>query len=181
MAVKKDIGTRLALAGIGAAISLIFVTLAYFIKNLSLSFYVLSAAGVMLPLTKGYFREGLLTAAAVTVAGFFIVNLSIVPFVMASGFYVVLSIFLYEKKFNRWLGYALKALYAGLVFFICYKLLSLIMVDLTVFPALGNLSPAGLYGILNAVFALAFLLYDFLLEKGYVYLGQILKKVLKSR
>ena len=47
MAVKKDIGKRLAFAGIGTAISLIFVVLAYFIKNLSLSFYVLSAGGVM--------------------------------------------------------------------------------------------------------------------------------------
>ena len=65
MAVKKDIGKRLALAGIGTAISLIFVVLAYFIKNLSLSFYVMSAGGVMLPLTKGYFREGFLTAVAV--------------------------------------------------------------------------------------------------------------------
>lgn len=181
MAVKKDIGTRLALAGIGAAISLIFVTLAYFIKNLSLSFYVLSSIGVMFPLTKGFFREGLMTAAAVSIAGFFIVNLSIIPFVMASGFYVVLTIFLYEKKFNRILGYVLKALYAGLVFFICYKLLSLIMIDFSVLPKLGELSSAALYAILNIIFTAAFLLYDVLLEKGYLYLTKILSKVVKSR
>ena len=170
----------MALAGIGAAISLIFVTLAYFVENLSLSFYVLSSVGVMFPLTRGYFREGILTSVAVSVAGFFIANLAIIPFVMASGFYVVLTIFLYEKKFNRWIGYALKFLYAGLIFFLCYSVINLIFIDFTVFPALGNLSSAGLYAILNILFALAFILYDFLLEKGYIYLCQLMKKVLKK-
>lgn len=180
MAVKKDIGKRLAFAGIGTAISLIFVVLAYFIKNLSLSFYVLSAGGVMLPLTKGYFREGFLTSVAVSVAGFFIVNVSIVPFVMASGFYVVASIFLYEKKFNRWIGYLIKLAYSAAVFFVCYKVLTLIMIDLTVFPTIGNLSPAALYAVLNVIFSLAFILYDFLMEKAYEYLKKLLEKILKS-
>ena len=180
MAVKKDIGKRLAFAGIGTAISLIFVVLAYFIKNLSLSFYVLSAGGVMLPLKKGYFREWVLASVSVSFAGFFRVKDSLVPFVMASGFYVVTSIFLYEKKFNRWIGYLIKLVYSAAVFFVCYKVLTLIMIDLTVFPAIGNLSPAALYAVLNVIFSLAFILYDFLLEKAYEYLKKLLEKILKS-
>lgn len=169
------------MAGIGAAISLIFVVLAYFVKNLSLTFYVLSSIGVMFPLTKKYFREGILTSIAVSVAGFFIVNTAIVPFVMASGFYVVLTVFLHEKKFNRWLGYLLKLLYAGLVFFICYKLLTLITVDISSLPRMAELSDAALYAIFNIIFAACFIVYDILLEQGYIYLTRLLSKIVKSR
>ena len=54
------------------------------------------------------------------------------------------------------------------------------MIDLTDFPAIGNLSPAALYAVLNVIFSLAFILYDFLLEKGYEYLKKLLEKLLKS-
>lgn len=175
----------MAYAGVGAAISLIFVVLAYFVKTLSLSFNVLSSVGVMLPITKNYYKEGIFTAVAVSVAGFFIVNISIIPFVMASGFYVVLTLFLYKKNFNRLIGYAVKFLYAGLIFFICYKLTTLITVDFTKLPhlsnSLGNLSEAGLYAVLNLIFAAAFLIYDFLLEKGYDYLSKLTEKIGKGR
>ncbi len=182
MAVKKDVGSRLAFGGIGAAVSLIFVVLGYFLKYVSLSCYVLSSIGIMLPLTKKYYREALLASVAVSVIGFFIVRLSIIPFVMASGFYVVLSIFLYQKRFNRWIGYGIKFLYAGLIFFICYKLVTLITIDFSKLPILDGLdgSGAGFYAILNLIFAFAFLIYDFLLEKGFDYMVKITEKINKK-
>lgn len=168
------------MAGIGSAISLIFVVLAFFVKNLSLSFTILSSAGIMFPLTRNYYREAVLSALAVSVIGFFIVNLTIISFIAASGFYVVLTIFLHNKKFNRWIGYVLKFFYAGLVFFLAFKVLSLITVDLTKLPALERLSPAAFYAIFNLLFSACFLLYDFLLEKGYIYLSFLMKKVIKE-
>ncbi len=177
----QDIGKRMALAGIGAAISLIFVTLAYFVKNLSLTFYVLSSVGVMMPLCYGYYREGLLTSVVVSVAGFFIANLSIIPFVMASGFYVVFAIFWCNKKFNRWVGYLIKFLYSALVFFILYHVLQLISIDFSALPKIEALPYGGLYAILNVLFSLCFIVYDILLEQGYIYLQKLLGKVIKKR
>lgn len=176
----NDIGKRTALAGVGTAISLVFVTLAFFVKNLSLSFYVLSATGVMLPLCLDYYREGFLTAIAVTVAGFFIANVAVVPFAMASGFYVVFSIFWYNKKFNRWLGYLIKAAYACLVFFVLYKVTALLAVDFSSLPKIQALPFWAIYIILNVLFVLCFIVYDILLEQGYVYLKKLLKKVVKK-
>ena len=43
---------RLALAGIGAAISLGAVILSFYVTNLSLSLNILAACGILLPLTK---------------------------------------------------------------------------------------------------------------------------------
>ena len=178
---KRDYAARIALAGIGTAISLVMVVLAYYVKWVSISFYVLSAAGVMLPLTKKYYREALLTAIAVGVAGFFIVNMHIIPFVMASGFYVVFTIFWLEKNLNRILGYAIKFVYSCLIFFVCYWAVKLLSVDVTKITFLQNLTPAGLYILLNGVFSAAFLLYDFLLEKGYEYLTKLVDKIIKNK
>lgn len=177
---KRDLGRRTAFAGIGAAISLVFVICAYFIPNLSLSFYVLSSVGIMLPLSLKYYREAILSSVAVSVAGFFICNLKILPFVVASGFYVVFSVFWKEKNYNRWLGYAIKFFYAGLVFFVLYKATSLITVDFSSLPKIAALSAPALYAILNILFSLAFILYDILLEQGYIYLTKFVVKKIKK-
>lgn len=175
----RDIGKRIAFAGVGSAISLIFVTLAYFVSNMSLSFYVLSSVGIMLPLTQNYYREGVLASVAVSVVGFFIANLKIIPFAMASGFYVVFAVFWRNKNFNRWLGYAIKFLYSGLVFFILYKLTSLFTVDLSNLPKIAALPYAASYAIFNVIFSLAFIVYDILVEQGYIYLTKFVVKKIK--
>lgn len=171
---KKDIGTRLALAGLGAAISLIFVTLAYFIKNLSLSFTVLSAVGIMFPLTKKYYREALLSSIVVFVIGFFIANLSIIPFAMVSSFYVVFTIFCYNKNFNKIIILIIKIAYSLVVFFILYYLINEIVVSIDKIIFFGSLPPWALYVIVNILFTLAFVAYDYLLIKGYEYLKNLL-------
>lgn len=173
---KKDIGSRLALAGLGAAISLIFVTLAYFVKNLSLSFNVLSSIGIMLPLTKSYYREGLLAAISVSIIGFFIVNIGIIPFVMASGFYVVFSIFCYNKKFNKILIMAIKIAYSLILFYVFYKLISAIAIDFGKLKFLNEIPKNLIYFVFNMVFSVAFVCYDYLIIKGYIYLKRRLYK-----
>jgi len=164
----------MALAGLGAAISLIFVTLAYFIKNLSLSFTVLSAVGIMFPLTKKYYREALLSSVVVSVIGFFIANLSIIPFVTVSSFYVVFSIFCYNKKFNKLLILAIKIIYSLVVFFVLYYIINEIVVNFDKITFLKNLPPWTLYIIINIIFSVAFVLYDYILIKGYEYLKNML-------
>lgn len=178
---KRDYAARIALAGIGTAISLVMVVLAYYVKVISISFYVLSAAGVMLPLTQKYYREALLTVIAVGVAGFFIVNLNIIPFIMASGFYVVFTIFFQQKDFNLILGYGIKFLYSCLVFFVCYWAIKVFAVDVDRISFLQGLSKTGLYILLNGIFSAAFLLYDYLLLQGYRYLTKLVAKIIKNK
>ncbi len=179
--IGKDIGARVALAGIGAAFSLVCVTLSYFVSVMSLTFTVLTAVGIMIPLSKNYYREAILASIVVGVAGFFIANLRIIPFLLASGLYVVLSVFLHNKKVNQIITFVAKIAYSCLVFFICYKLINVISVDVSKISFLANFNQTGLYAILNLVFSLAFILYDFLLIKGYEYSKTIINKIIKPK
>ena len=175
----RDVGKRIALAAVGAAISLAFITLSFFVKFLTISFVVLSAVGVLLPLAKRYYREAILASVVVTVAGFFIVRLSIIPFAAASGFYVVFAVFWKEKGWNRLLGYAVKFAYSCLLFFVLYKVTALLFVDVTKLSFLESLPDAALYIVLNAVFSICFLVYDYLLEIGYAYLKKWVDRIVK--
>ncbi len=181
----KDIGSRLAFAGVGAAISIVFIVLGYFIGFISLSCTVLTSIGILLPLSKGYFRESVLAAIVAGVVGFFIVNIKIVPYAMASGLYVVLTIFLLlkfsDKTWKILLTYALKIGYSALVFWICYSLISVISVDVTKLTFLQGLDGTVLYLVINLIFTLSFLLYDFLLQKGYEYAKERVKRIGKSK
>ncbi len=171
---------KLAWAGLGTALSLVCVTFGYFIKNLSLTFLVLSSVGVMFPLTQKFYKESLLTAFAVSVIGFFVVNINILTFVLGASFYVVFTVFWKEKRFNVILGYVIKILYSIVIFFILYQLTSLIVVDFTKIAILNNATKGVIYLFINILFSLAFLVYDFLLVRGYYYLIELLKRAGKG-
>jgi hypothetical protein len=176
---KKNVGQRFALAGLGTALSVVFITLAYFVRSLTLTFTIMASIGVMLPLAKNYYREGLLTCIASSIIGFFIANISILSFVLASSFYIVFTVFWYNKRYNKTIGYCIKCAYSILVFFILYKAVSLITIDFSLLPKLGNLHPALLYLILNIVFTIAFIIYDIVIVQAYLYLKKSLAKVVK--
>ncbi|HOO23182.1 MAG TPA: hypothetical protein PKY53_05820 [Clostridia bacterium] len=176
---KKSTGTRLALAGLGTALSVIFVTLARFVPNLSLSFTVIAASGVMLPLCKNYYREGLLTCVAASVIGFFIVNIGIVSFVVASSFYIVFTVIWHNKGWNKTVGYCIKTAYSILAFYILYKLTGLITVNFALIPKLGNLRPVIVYILFNIVFTVAFIVYDIVMVYAYKYLKKLIAKIIK--
>ena len=177
----KDIGIRLALAGVGTALSLVCVTLSYYLSFMSLSFTVLSCIGVMCPLSKGYYREGIITSVAVCIIGFFIVNIKIIPFAMASGLYVVLTIFLHQKKVNVIITFIAKLAYSCLVFFIIYKVTNILVVDVTKITFLSKFNETGLYIMFNLIFSLCFLLYDLLLIKGHQYATVLADKIIKPK
>ena len=181
MRAKKDIGSRLAFAGVGAAISVVFILLGYYVGYISLSCTVLTSVGILLPLSKSYFREAVLAALVAGIIGFFIVNIKIVPYLMASGPYVVLTVFALEKFSDKtWkvlLSYLFKLGYSALVFWICYTLIGAIVVDVNKITFLSVLDQNTLYIVLNLVFSLAFLFYDFLLQKGYEFAKEKIKKI----
>ena len=176
----KDIGIRLALAGIGTALSVVFITLSYYVSFMSLSFTVLTSVGIMVPLSKTYYREGILTAIVAGVIGFFIANVRIVPYAMASGLYVVLTVFLYNKKINVIITTIAKLAYSCLIFWIIYKVVGVLVVNYEKLTFLSNFNENGVYALLNTVFSLAFLLYDYLLCKGYEYAKKLADKILKK-
>lgn len=180
---KKDLARRIAFGGIGAAVSLVFILIGYFVRYVSVSCVALSAIGIVLPLTQKYYREAVLAVIVAAVVGFFIVNVKIVSFVMCSGFYVVLTVFAEQKcgdkSYKIILSYLIKTAYSCLVFWVAYRALGLISVDFSKITLVQNLSESAFYAVFNIVFSVLFLLYDFLLIKGYEYARVRISKIKK--
>lgn len=164
----------------GTALAVLFIALSYYISNLSLSFTALAALGVLLPLTRKYYSESLLCCLAAGIIGFFIANIRIIPFLTVSSFYVVFSVLWYNKKLSRIIGYVIKILYSIFVFYILYKLTSLIVVDFSKLKFLAKMDRTLLYVLLNLVFSFCFVIYDILLLELYKYLSKTVTKILKS-
>ncbi|HHU43216.1 MAG: hypothetical protein QM214_01815 [Bacillota bacterium] len=166
----------IALAGIGSAISLVFVVLSHYLNALNITFNALAAAGTLVPLAKKHYKEALLGCVAVSLIGFFIVNISVIPFVLVGGFYTVFTVFWSDKNYSYLKSLPIKFSYSVLVFFILYKLISLISVDPSKIALLKNINAVALYLILNIVFSALFLVYD----RALVYFFNYLKKRIKG-
>lgn len=171
---KKPIGNkakRIALAGIGSAISLIFVVLSYYVDVLTVTFNVFATGGIMLTLSKGYYRESVLSVVVVSLLGFLICNLGAVPFIMVGGAFTVFTVIAEEKKLKFFISYPIKFFYAGLVFFILYKFTEFFVFDPAELPFLqrmvDGLSKELFYFVFNLAFDIIFLLYDFCLVYCY--------------
>ncbi|HOB64716.1 MAG TPA: hypothetical protein PKH08_06145 [Clostridia bacterium] len=169
---------RIATAAIGAAISLLAIIAAYYVKNLSLSFNVLAGVGLLLPLSQKYYKESVLAYVAAAALGAVFTNINVLPFVMVTGLYTIAAVLLYDKKVKWVITVPACAAYGCLCFFILYKLASLITLDIVKLK-LGGLSPASLYVILNAVFLLALAAFHALIIWINNYLSKLLKKVIK--
>lgn len=170
----------MALAGIGTALGVIFIALSYYLSVMTLTFTVLTAVGVMCPLSKDYYREGILCAIVTGIIGFFIANVKIVPYAMVSGLYVVLTVFLYNKKVNVVFTTIIKIAYSCLVFWIVYKLIGVISINVQKITFLASLNETGLYLVINVVFSLCFIAYDLMLINGYKYSKSLAERVIKK-
>ena len=174
--------TRLALAGIGAAISLGAVILSFYLSNLSLSLNILAACGMLLKKKKKYYREAVLQYVAVSALGGIFANIHVLSFVLIGGFYTIAAVAMHNKepKLKWYVTYPIKIAYSCFVFFVVYYLTDILFVN---FEALNiTIEPAGLmYFVLNLMFTAAFLVYDALLLWGYRYAIPIVDKITKGK
>jgi hypothetical protein len=176
----KDRSKRIALAGIGAAISLLFVVLGHYIEVITLSLNALAAGGMMLPLSQKYYREAILAFVAVSGLSFLIVNIGALPFILVGGSYTVFTIFWENKGWKYLYGLPIKLAYSMLVFFILYKVTAVIVVDYGRIVVFDRFNAAQLYIIFNTAFSLVFLAYDRVLIYIYKYLSEkVISKIIK--
>ena len=178
---ERFTAARLALAGIGAAISLGAVILSFYLSNISLSLNIVAACGIMLPLTRKYYREAILAYVAVSALGGIFANIHVLSFVLIGGLYTILTVWMHnrEPKIKWFVTYPVKIVYSCFVFFVVYYLTDIFVVN---FDALNiSIEPAGLmYFVLNLIFTAAFLVYDALLLWGYRYAVPIVEKITKK-
>ncbi|MCL2631213.1 MAG: hypothetical protein FWD49_06835 [Firmicutes bacterium] len=167
---------RIALAGIGASISLIFVTLAFYVRWASVSFTVLAMVGILLPLLQKYYKEAVFAVIAVSGIALIYTGLYVLPFALVSGSYTVVAVLFYEKKVKRIIVYAVIAVYGSLVFFFLYNLAKVLLLPNLAGLRLENLNEAQVYLAFNAVFVVALALFDFLVISLYKQIGNVILK-----
>lgn len=172
---KKDAARRIALSAIGAAISLAAVTAAFYVQNMTLSFNIIAALGIMLPLTKKYFREAILAYIAVSAIGAIYTTIYILPFVLVTGGFTIAEIFMYEKKIKLYISYPIKIIWSCIVFLILYYAVKILALDLTKL-GLEDLHPALIYFLFNLVFTICFIVYDAVMLWTYKFICQKLPR-----
>ena len=150
---------KIALAGIGAAIALGAVIASFYVPNLSLTFNIVAAVGIMLPLTMKYYREAILAYVAVCALGAIFANIHILSFVL--------------------FAYLIKIAYSCFVFLVVYQLTDILFVDLEALNITFS-SDAVAYIVLNICFTVLFILYDLLLRWGYDYAIPIVEKITRN-
>lgn len=143
--------------------SLVFVILAYYVPNMKVSLNALASFGTMLPLLKRYYREAALSAIATIVIGIFLVNVSILPFALVGGLYTIATVFAENKGLKLYITVPVKLAYAAFLFFVFYRLATLIVVDFTRLGVIGTWPFGAVYAVMTVVFCAAFLAYDFVL------------------
>lgn len=179
--IKKPVfsSKRIAVAAVGAAFSLVMVTAAFFIKNLSLTFYVAAAIGLMLPLSQRYYKEAALSYVAVSAIGAIFTTVYILPFVLVTGLYTLAAVIAYEKNVKTVIVIPVAAAYSVLTFYIFYSLTGLLFIDLAKLK-IASLGGTAEYILLNALYTAAFIVYHFLILWVYRYLKPIIAKIVKK-
>ncbi len=168
---------KIATAAIGAAVALVFIILSRFVPSMKLTFTVLAAVGTIIPMSRGYVRESALASIAVIVLGAIIAQTSVIPYVLLGSFYIILTISAKRKGIKTVLTVPVKILYATLVFYVIYTLAGLLVIDVDKLVFLDGFSETAIFFVFDAVFVVAFLIYDFIVLELYDYIGKRLGKL----
>lgn len=181
LAMQRFSAKKIALAGIGAAIALGAVIASFYVPNLSLTFNIVAAAGIMLPLTMKYYREAVLAYVAVCGLGAIFANIHILSFVLIGGSYTIATVAMHNNrdKLKPVFAYLIRIAYSCFVFFVVYYLTDILFVNLEALNiSLGSATIT--YLVLNLCFTAAFIVYDLLLRWGYDYAIPIVEKITRN-
>lgn len=152
---------RLTLAGFGAAISVMSIILSFYIRPLKLVFRIVTVMGLMLPLTKGYYKESFLAYIGVIAIGVVFINIKIVSFAFIGGLYTIIAVYLdrstEEGKIKWYYAALIRIAYATVLFWILFGVISIFFR----ISSLGYIwNPYATYFMVNLVFIGIFLVYD---------------------
>lgn len=91
----------IALSGISCALTLICVVCSIYVEFMTLTFAVLAAICVSIPLTQNYWIGGILSYVASSILAFLIGNINSLPFILFFGAYALIQWLLEQKLYTR--------------------------------------------------------------------------------
>lgn len=178
----------IALSGISCAMAFICEVGSIYVEFMTLTFAVLAAVFISMPLTQNYWVGGILAYIATSIFSFLVGNINSLPFILFFGAYALIQWGIEQKLFpiirNRIIkysvGYLLKIVYFEAIIAIVYFCFKELIPPLILFGKTIELT----YLILSLAGIPIFLLYDLmmhLLYKNFVYIvNRIVKKSSKT-
>lgn len=174
----------IALSGISCAMALICVVGSIYVEFMTLTFAVLAAVFVQMPLTQKYWVGGILSYVATSILAFVIGNINSLPFILFFGAYAIIQWGLEEKLYplikNKILryttGYAIKIIYFEAIIAIFWFLFNALIPVLTIFGKEIKLT----YLIISLATIPIFLLYDLLMHLVFKNFTIIINRVVKK-
>ncbi len=176
---KKLTGKDVALSGISAALALVFIVGAIYIPFATLSFYILAALSISLPLMKKNIIASILSYVAASLLAFFVGTIKMLPFVMFFGLYAIiqwlLDFYFYEKiDINKWIKISINVVikigYFALVFWGLFELMNLTIADFNVLNINWTMP------LLVFVCFIIFVIYDIVYREVYKLMVKLLAK-----
>ena len=179
---RKLTAHEVALSGISAALAIVFIVGAIYIPVATVTFYVLSALSISLPLIKRHIVSSILSYVAAALIAFFVGHVKLLPFVFFYGAYAIiewlLDFYMYEKlNINKWIKIAIivviKIAYFALVFWALVALMSLTLTSFEVFNITWT------WPLLITCAFILFVLYDLIYREVFKLMSRLLEKRIK--
>ena len=176
---RKLTSKEVALSGVSAALAIVFIVGAIYIPVATVTFYILSALSISLPLIKRHIVSSVLSYVAAALIAFFVGHIKLLPFVFFYGLYAIitwlLDFYFYEKcTFKPWIKIAIivvvKLAYFALMFWALIALMSLTLTSFEVF----NISWTWPTLIFSAL--IIFILYDIVYREVFKLMKRLLEK-----
>ena len=146
---------QIALAGISAAVSLLFVGLSVLVRFSTIAFYVAASVAIMVPLTKRYYLAGFFAYAVSASLGFVIAGdiYTVAGFVAYFGPMALITGIMFNKKVKWFIALPVKIVYINGALALLYFVCNTIMIDASIMDRLD-------YWVVALVGTLALVLID---------------------
>ena len=174
---RQDMIYSLALAGISAALAIIFVTLGVYVRFTTVAFFIAAGLSLMIPLAKKYWFSSVAAFAVAGVASFFIAGsdvYAIAGFIIYFGPMALMSGIFYNLHVKWYIQLPIKLVFINGALALLYFVMGTIVVD----ESIMELLPYWAIAIIGSVLLIAVDLVEVFI---YSRLIRIVRKVLRNR
>lgn len=172
---RQDAIYSISLAGISAAVALLFVWLGVLVRFSTVAFFIAAGIAVMVPLTKKYYISSLFAYAVSAGLSFVVVGdiTSVIGYVAYFGPMALITGFMCNRKVKWFIALPVKAAYINgalaLMYFVCHS----IVIDSSIMQKVD-------YWVIALVGTVVLLAIDFVLQFMYSRLIPIVSKALRK-
>ncbi len=148
---RQEMIYRIALAGISAALAIIFVTLGVYVRFTTVAFFIAAELAIMTPLTKRYYFSSIAAFVVSAVASFFIAGAdvyAVAGYLIYFGPMAIITGIMYNAKLKWYFAIPIKLIYINGALALLYFVLGTIVIDPSVMEILPYWSIALVGSIL---------------------------------